>query len=334
MDVAGACSGCDQRAPCPGRLQPLPPCSGLLAGVRSPWEVPNAAASGPWPRLGGAPLSLQVPSQVGTTQPRGQGVLLGCSPGCPRAVKPGDDARDRMRWALSGATQPLLWSPLWPPHAPCGRERAAPWRAPCRALRCAARFSPPLGLVPSPSPPACAQAGPLPALPGRAHRWRGPGPAGGQVWPHSAAGGCASPPLLPPCFLLSQCQCKGGISVQNQSLQHLIPCTGVTAGGFGPAHPEVASRAGGGRSGLSVRPQDGTRPPQPSQLREATVTRARPSTPLLQAQPALLPVLFLKEFLVLFQCRGLCTVLIPRFPSLFYCTIMAVAGSWCNMEVL
>lgn len=96
MDVAGACSGCDQRAPCPGRLQPLPPCSGLLAGVRSPWEVPNAAASGPWPRLGGAPLSLQVPSQVGTTQPRGQGVLLGCSPGSPRAVKPGDDARDRM----------------------------------------------------------------------------------------------------------------------------------------------------------------------------------------------------------------------------------------------
>lgn len=164
----------------------------------------------------------------------------------------------------------------------------------------------------------------------------GPGPTGGQVWPHSAAGGCASPPPLPPpCFLLSQCQCKGGISVQNQSLQHLIPCTGVTAGGFGPAHPEVASWAGGGRSGLSVRPSAGWDPaPQPSQLHEVTVTRARPSTPLLQAQPALLPVLFLKAFLVLFQCRGLCTVLIPRFPSLFYCTIMAVAGSWCNMEVL
>lgn len=68
----------------------------LAQGVRSPWEVPNAAASGPWPRLGGAPLSLQVPSQVGTTQPQGQGVLLGCSPGSPRAVKPGDDARARM----------------------------------------------------------------------------------------------------------------------------------------------------------------------------------------------------------------------------------------------
>lgn len=161
-----------------------------------------------------------------------------------------------------------------------------------------------------------------------------PAPQEGRFGPTALLGAARPPPLPPPCFLLSQCQCKGGISVQNQSLQHLIPCTGVTAGGFGPAHPEVASWAGGGRSGLSVRPQDGTRPPQPSQLREATVTRARPSTPLLQAQPALLPVLFLKEFLVLFQCRGLCTVLIPRFPSLFYCTIMAVAGSWCNMEVL
>lgn len=282
MDVAGACSGRDQRAPCPGRLQPLPPCSGLLAGVRSPWEVPNAAASGPWPRLGGAPLPLQVPSQVGTTQPRGQGVLLGCSPGCPRAVKPGDDARDRMRWALSGATQPLLWSPLWPPHAPCGRERAAPWRAPCRALRCAARFSPPLGLVPSPSPPACAQAGPLPALPGRAHRWRGPGPAGGQVWPHSAAGGCASPPAAASLLLAVTVSVqRGNLGTESEpAAPH--PLHWCYCGGVWPRSPR-GRFLGRWRSLRAVRPAAGW-DPAPAAL--PAPRSDRDQGPTLHASPA------------------------------------------------
>lgn len=236
------------------------------------------------------------------------------------------------------ACHALLWSLLWSPRASCGKERAAPRRAPCRALRCAACFSPPPGLFPSPSPCACAQAGPLPALAGRAHRWRGLGPTGGQVCPPSAAGGCASPPAAASLLIAVT------VSVQRGNL-------GTESDPAAP-HPLhwcycgwVWPRSSRGRflgrwrslrtcGCPSVRPRDGNRPPQPSQLREATVTRARPSTPLLQAQPALLPVLFLKEFLVLFQCRGLCTVLSPRFPSLFYCTIMAVAGSWCNMEVL
>lgn len=161
-----------------------------------------------------------------------------------------------------------------------------------------------------------------------------PAPQEGRFGPTALLGAARPPRCRLPASCCHSVSAKGESRYRIRACSTSSPALVLLRGGFGPAHPEVASWAGGGRSGLSVWPQDGTRPPQPSQLREATVTRARPSTPLLQAQPALLPVLFLKEFLVLFQCRGLCTVLIPRFPSLFYCTIMAVAGSWCNMEVL
>lgn len=175
-------------------------------------------------------------------------------PRVPRGLMPGDNARARMRWALSRAT---LCSGLCSGHPVRPAGRSGQHLGGHRAGHCAVLPASPhlRGSSPPQAPVLVLRLGPC-------QRWQaeptGGGvsaPREGRFAPPALLGAARPPPLPPPCLLLSQCQCKGGISVQNQILQHLIPCTGVTAGGFGPAHPEVASWAGRGRSGrAAVRP--------------------------------------------------------------------------------
>lgn len=199
---AGACLGCDKGAPCPswgtasistvrlavplggGRHVPHGRCQ-MLHAPECPCLVPSG------PLHGGGP-----------DQPLGRGLLLGCRAGTRLGTA-----------VLAGATWSLCTGHLPTPPA---ERRVQHLRGHCTALPSA----PPL------LPRAC-------ALP---HAVRPSLLAEGsqqEPWARRRAGlPCGSAALLGaahptarchlPCLLLSLCQCKGGISVQKQILQHLI----------------------------------------------------------------------------------------------------------------
>lgn len=135
------------------------------------------------------------------------------------------------------------------PHSSCGKEGAAPQRA----LHSAALFSPSLS-TPTPAlvPRACALPHAVrPSLLSEGSQQ--------EPWARRRAGlPCGSAVVLRtahptarchlPCLLLSLCQCKGGISVQKQILQHLIhPLHWCERGGeLVPLHLRVACQEPGG----------------------------------------------------------------------------------------
>lgn len=277
---AGPCFGCDKGAPCPG--WGTVSTSTVRLGVMGGEHVPRRR----WQMLQPPRCPAAVPSRGGTSL-------------APRMRVPASsDARGWDRAGHRGAGRchrvSLHRSPRSPPAGrrgqhPGGHHTALP-SSPHR-----------LRALPLPEPP------PVPSIPCSCAL---PPPSGQGVWAGAGLLGAARPTAhchLPAC-------CCHGVSAKGESRYRngscstsSLPCTGGNGVG-GAVWPrstpgvvcQEAPRGVGRSLRTRCRPAAGWDPASAA----LPAGRARPSC-LPQARPAPPPVLFLKEYNVLFQCRAL-----------------------------